>query len=104
MSRRLTDRIARDRGDIGKSIADSIGENIEALTLGKNDSERVSESTLTCQSPACKDRFEQTGIVRLEPRKYCGKDCRMDAWAIRRTAKLFGVTVEKMVELPRGKP
>lgn len=71
--------------------------NIEALTLVKNDSERVSEESVTCSSPVCEVRFEQTGIERLEPRQYCGKECRMDAWAIRRTAKLLADVSDKRV-------
>jgi hypothetical protein len=101
MSHRL--KTARQRIETGGNISFSGRANIEALTLAKNDSERVSERSLTCQSPVCKDQFEQTGIERLEPRKYCDKDCRMDAWAIRRTAALFGLTVERMVELLKGK-
>jgi hypothetical protein len=39
----------------------------EAFKLGGNDSEGL----LTCESPVCDARFEQTGMVRMEPRKYC---------------------------------
>lgn len=34
-------------------------------------------------------RFEQTGIVRMEPRKYCSDRCRQDAWVLRRVAALL---------------
>jgi hypothetical protein len=61
----------------------------EAFTLAKNDSGGVPEEFLTCSSPVCDVRFEQTGIVRMEPRKYCCDRCRLDAWHLREVAKLL---------------
>jgi hypothetical protein len=78
---------------------------IEAYTLGKIDSERVSERSLTCQSPVCKDQFEQTGVMRLEPRKYCRDQCRLDAWHLREAARLLeNETDQRVIEILRGKP
>jgi hypothetical protein len=42
------------------------------------------EGLLTCESPVCEVQFEQTGIVRMEPRRYCSDGCRQDAWILRR--------------------
>jgi hypothetical protein len=96
---------ARERVEIATNIKKRGSSNIEALTLAKNDSERVSEESVICSSPVCEVKFEQTGVVRLEPRKYCDKDCRMDAWAIRRVRKLLeNETDQRAIEILRGKP
>ena len=44
----------------------------------------MSEALLTCESPVCDARFEQTGMVRMEPRRFCNDQCRMDAWILKR--------------------
>jgi hypothetical protein len=98
-------KTARHRIQIGDNPTFKGGVIIEAYTLGKNDSERVSEESLTCQSPVCKVKFEQTGVVRLEPRKYCCDRCRLDAWHLREAAKLLeNETDQRVIEILRGKP
>ena len=52
------------------------------------------EGGVACESPVCDVRFAKTG----KPKRFCSDQCRMDAWAIRRVAELFGVSVERMVE------
>jgi hypothetical protein len=59
----------------------------------------MSDRSLKCSSPVCDVEFKQTGIVRMEPRKYCSKGCRMDAWALKRVAKLYQITVEELHEV-----
>ena len=52
------------------------------------------------QNPFCKSDIEPLpdGWRRTE-RRFCSDGCKMDAWAIRRTAKLFELTVERMVDI-----
>lgn len=47
------------------------------------------EGLTTCSSPLCDVQFEQTGIMRLEPRKFCSAECRQDAWILRRAKALL---------------
>lgn len=98
-------KTARHRIQIGDNPTFKGGVIIEASTLGKNDPERVSEESLTCQSPVCKEKFEQTGVVRLEPRKYCRDQCRLDAWHLREASRLLkNETDQRVLEIMRGKP
>jgi hypothetical protein len=86
MSHRL--KTARQRVQTGDNRSFEGASNIEAYTLVKNDSERVPEGSLTCSSPVCEVRFEQTG-TKMEPRKYCCDRCRLDAWHLREASKLL---------------
>ena len=100
MSHRL--ETARDRGEIGKSVADSFGEDIDSVhTVG---SISLKGSELICESPMCDVRFEQTGL-EIEPRRFCSGDCRQHASLIRRVAKLLeNETDERALAILRGKP
>jgi hypothetical protein len=60
-------------------------------------SEKVSDD---CQNPLCHNLVEGG----REDRRYCCDLCRQVTSLIRRTAALFGLTVERMVELLKGKP
>jgi hypothetical protein len=62
----------------------------------------MAEESPTCSSPVCEVKFEQTGIVRLEPRKYCCERCRVDAWHLREAAKLMEkVSDKRMIQILR---
>jgi len=88
MSHRIDDRPSLRRN----------GAVSEAFTLARNDSGEA----LSCQSPVCEVRFEQTGVMRLEPRKYCCDQCRQDAWVIKRAAKLLeGFTDAEAIKILR---
>jgi hypothetical protein len=41
-----------------------------------------------CESPVCSDELK-LGKHGGDPQKYCNRECRMDAYAIRRAAKLL---------------
>jgi hypothetical protein len=84
-----------DRGDIG-FLNWIVFRSVNAWQITKL--KDMSDRSLKCSSPVCEARFEQTGILRMEPRKYCCEGCRMDAWALRRVGKLYGLTVEEMHE------
>jgi hypothetical protein len=60
-----------------------------------------SDSETVCASPLCSMRFEPSGLA-IKPRQYCCDRCKQEASLIRRVAELYGLTVEKMVELLRG--
>lgn len=42
-----------------------------------------------CASPLCGTRFEQTGIMRMKPRRYCSAQCRQDTWVLKQAGKLL---------------
>jgi hypothetical protein len=55
-----------------------------------------------CDNPLCDASFEQSGTV-MQPRKFCCNDCRMNAWIIRRAAKLFeSIPRLRVLEILRG--
>lgn len=62
---------------------------LEAFTLGRIEKNGTPEGLLTCESPVCDVRFEQTGMIRMEPRKYCNAKCRQDAWVLKRAAAML---------------
>ena len=71
--------------------------------LAKSDSERIPEGSLTCSSAVCEVKYEQTGVARLEPRKYCCERCRLDAWHLREASKLLErLSDERVLEIVRG--
>jgi hypothetical protein len=75
----------------------------EAFTLSGMNKQGMSETLLTCESPVCDVRFEQTGMVRMEPRRFCNDRCRMDAWILKRAAKLLeGLTDDDALRILRG--
>ncbi len=107
MSHRVTDRIARDRGEIGKSIADSIG----ADSIGADiDSVHAVESiSLTISETVCESPVMQRSLPadRLRDRAAPLLLWRMPSAAslIRRVAKLLeNETDERVIEILRGKP
>jgi hypothetical protein len=103
MSHRISAQSARGHGvDEGRPGRRRNGAVSEAFTLARNDSQEVFEGSLSCQSPVCEVRFEQTGVMRLEPRKYCCDQCRQDAWVIKRAAKLLeGFTDAEAIKILR---
>jgi hypothetical protein len=54
-----------------------------------------------CLSPLCYVRFEPSGL-EMKPGRYCCDECRMDAYALRRVAKLYGLSVEDVHEALKG--
>jgi hypothetical protein len=61
----------------------------------------IPEGLASCQSPFCDVRFEQTGM-KVKPRRYCCDECKLDVWAIRRTAKLLeGLSDEEALKIVR---
>jgi hypothetical protein len=57
---------------------------------------------IVCDSPLCDVRFEQTGMA-ISPKRFCCDDCKMDAWIIKRAAKLLeGLSDERVLEIIRG--
>jgi hypothetical protein len=102
MSHRVTDRIARDRGEIGKSIADSIGADIDSVHAVESISLTISETV--CESPVCNVSFPPSGL-EIEPRRFCSGECRQHASLIRRVARLLeNETDERVLKILRGKP
>jgi hypothetical protein len=74
---------------------------LEALTLARNDSERVPEGSLTCGSPVCDVRFKQTGM-EMSPKRFCSDRCRLDTWMITHVSKLLaGLSDERKLEVLR---
>lgn len=82
----------RIRGE-GRSSPTAILQDVERASL------KGSEGV--CESPLCDVSFPESGLV-CKPKRFCSDDCAQQASLIRRTAALFGLTVEKMVELLRG--
>jgi hypothetical protein len=96
MSRRLD--TARDRIEPEVST-EAPTLNTEPLTTRESHSER-------CQNPVCDTAVEslENGWRRTE-RRFCSDGCKMDAWAIRRVARLLeNETDERVIEIIRGKP
>ena len=50
-----------------------------------------------CASPVCSVEFEPSGLA-MEPKRYCCDGCKMDVYAFRRVAKLYGLSVEALHE------
>jgi hypothetical protein len=96
MSRRLTDRTARDRVQTGDNQGFAIGEDVTILQDVQTVSLKGSETV--CESPLCDVSFPDSGLA-CKPKRFCSDDCAQQASLIRRTAALFGLTVERMVEL-----
>ena len=76
---------------------------IEAFPLARSDKNGTSEGLLICESPVCNVDFEQSGIARLEPRRFCDSKCRQNAWIIRQAAKLLKqLSDEKLIQIMRA--
>jgi len=59
-------------------------------------------SGIVCDSPLCSVRFDQTGMA-ISPKRFCCDECKMDAWIIKRAAKLLeGLTDERALKILRG--
>lgn len=55
-----------------------------------------------CESPVCPEQVKPG--ARGSPKRFCSTDCRLNAWAIRRVAKLLkGFSDEKVLEVLRGR-
>lgn len=75
----------------------------EAFILSEMNKQGMSEALLTCDSPLCDARFEQTGMVRMEPRRFCNDRCRMAAWILKRAKKLLeGLTDDEALRILQG--
>jgi hypothetical protein len=60
------------------------------------------EAATVCASPVCSVSFEQTGM-KIKPRRYCSDECKMDAWAFKRMARLLeGLADERVIQILRG--
>jgi hypothetical protein len=77
------------------------GEDITILQDVETASLKGSETV--CESPLCDVSFPESGLA-CKPKRFCSDECAQQASLIRRTAALFGLTVERMVELLKGKP
>ena len=56
-----------------------------------------------CDSPLCSAYFHQSGTV-MQPRRFCCNECRMNAWMIRKVAKLFEQTPRLRVRCLLSRP
>jgi len=62
------------------------------------------EGLANCQRPFCDVRFPQTGM-KMKPRRYCCDECKVDAWAIRRVAKLLAkLSDDEAIQILKGEP
>jgi hypothetical protein len=50
---------------------------MQAFKLGSLEEKGISEGIAVCQNPLCDAEFEQTGIARLEPRRFCSPKCQV---------------------------
>jgi hypothetical protein len=103
MSRRIEARSVKSKVNQPCPSTDSDKAFLEAFTLGKTQEQRTSEPLLTCSSPVCDVQFHQTGMMRMEPRRFCCPECRMDAWVIKRASKLLeGLADERVIQILRA--
>ena len=99
MSRRIEPGPRRQEGSSpGKSVLADRSSNIAILQDVETLSLTISETV--CESPLCAVSFPESGLA-CKPKRFCSDGCRLDAWAIKHVAELFGVTVERMVEVLR---
>ena len=71
---------------------------MQAFKLDTTQENGIPEGQAICQSPLCDVHFEQTGM-KMEPRRFCSDSCRMDAWIIRRAARLLeGLSDAEIIE------
>lgn len=61
------------------------------------ESRGISTGSVKCQFPTCEVRFEPSGL-KIKPKLYCCEQCRMDHFALRRIAKVYGLSVEEAHE------
>jgi hypothetical protein len=99
MSHRL--KTARQRIETGDDIKKRDASIITIL----QDVETASliDSETICESPLCDVSFPESGLA-CKPKRFCSDECAQQASLIRRTSALFGLTVERMVQLLKGKP
>src|SRR4030095_1669120 len=99
MSHSINSKSLRSRVGVGlplNSERSSLPDTVNAVEASlRSDSERV------CDSPLCDERFEQTGMA-VSPKRFCSNACKMDVWAIRRVADLYGLSVAELHEILRG--
>ena len=50
-----------------------------------------------CSSPVCDVEFEPSGLD-IKPKRYCCDGCKMNVYAIRRVAKVYGLDAETVHE------
>jgi hypothetical protein len=92
--------ITRQRIETGDNPSFEGSSNITILQDVETASLKGSETV--CESPLCDVSFAESGLA-CKRKRFCSDDCAQQASLIRRTAALFGLTVERMVELLRGK-
>jgi hypothetical protein len=104
MSHDLSERTARARTERAPTETwPRSDRSLNTDTVNAVESASLKDSG-TCESPVCSVRFDQTGMA-INPRRFCCDQCKMDAWTIRRVAKLLeNATDERLIEIMRGKP
>ena len=96
MSRRIEAQTVKSLVHEPRTQIDGHSLKIEAFTLGRIQSEVLP----SCENALCGVQFEQTGIMRMEPRRFCSPACRRDAWILRRAAEmLLGLSPEAVYEI-----
>ena len=63
----------------------------------------MAETLEKCASPVCSVEFEPSGLA-MEPKRYCCDSCKMDVYALRRVAKLYGLEVQAVHEVLTNLP
>ena len=53
----------------------------------------MSETLEKCASPTCEVKFEPSGLD-IKPKRYCCDACKLDVYALRRVAGLYGLSPE----------
>jgi len=88
------DRIQRQQFSSGKrSFGQGKGverhrKGFSSLTMDSGDKSSIPDGLAACEGPFCSVRFEPSGM-KIKPKRYCCGECKMDAWALRRSAKLL---------------
>jgi len=63
----------------------------------------MSETLEKCASPVCSVEFEPSGLA-IKPRRFCSDECKMDVYALRRVAKLYGLEIEAVHDVLTTSP
>jgi len=63
----------------------------------------MSETLDKCASPVCSVEFEPSGLA-IKPRRFCCDECKMDVYALRRVAKLYGLEIEAVHDVLTTSP
>ena len=63
----------------------------------------MSETLEKCASPLCSVEFEPSGLA-IKPRRFCCDECKIDVYALRRVAKLYGLEIEAVHDVLTTSP